>query len=421
MRDKKLLTPEGVRDILINEQSLKKEVEHRIESVFLRYGYSFISPPTFEYIEVFDNIGSIKLNQMYKFIDRDGSVLTLRPDVTPQIARISAANYKNSDTHRLCYTANTFRYNESYQGKLREFTQSGVELIGSDTAIADAEVIAVAINSLLAAGLSSFRIDIGHASFLPGVLEESGMDKDTCAFVLKCILEKDFVSAQKEVSKHSMPEGVKEILISPELFMGDLSLLKTCEGYVSGEKAVSALRKLSVIYEILEGYGLHRYVLFDLSLLGSLNYYTGVIFRGYTHGTGFSIIDGGRYDTLSQTFGWEKPAVGFAIRIDDLISAITKLDINLPKSDTLAAFSGSGLKTAMAVADQLRTQGVYIENSLKETTREDSIAYAKAKGLDGVIYFKNETDISIINIATGEIREAAIQDLYQASEGGETI
>ena len=140
--DAKLHTPEGVKDYLPCEAAFKSEVERNIETVFYRYGFLPVSSPTFEYMEVFDGNGGLSPNQMYKFIDRDSSSLALRADMTPVIARIAATAYEKKDIPlRFYYFENVFRHNENYQGKLREFTQAGIELIGVNSYDADAEKI----------------------------------------------------------------------------------------------------------------------------------------------------------------------------------------------------------------------------------------------------------------------------------------
>jgi len=415
MRENKLRTPEGVTDYLPKDYALKKEIESRIETVFYRYGYSFITSPTFEYSEVFGD--SSDSAAIYKFIDRDGAVLALRPDLTPPIARIASTNYSYEDAPlRFCYVENAFRYNESYQGKLREFTQAGVELIGVSSDDADAEVIAVAINSLIAAGISDFRVDIGQVEFLKGVIEEASLTEDDNNVLMGHILNKDFAETEKFISSKQTPGGVKTILSDLSFYIGDIGILSGCRDLVTNNRALTAIRRLEDIYGILKGYGLEKYVSFDLSMLGMLDYYTGIIFRGYARGAGFSVIDGGRYDRLCGSFGKNFPAVGFAIRVNNLMPVFESQNIIIPApaADTLVAYTEEGRDAALNAADELRSGGLFVENSLLGGDPEQNIAYAKKKNIGGLIYFKDNKRAELIDCVGGARRNISVAELLNA-------
>jgi len=398
----KLRTPEGVTDYLPRDYALKKEIESRIESVFYGYGYSFIKSPTFEYAEVFED--SSDSASTYKFIDRDGAVLSLRPDLTPPIARIAATNFTREDVPlRFCYVENAFRCNESYQGKLREFTQAGVELIGVSSCEADAEVIAVAINSLITAGFADFRVDIGQVEFLKGVIEEAGLPCEDDKRLMDLILNKDYAGVERFVSGKIIPPGVKEILSDLSSRIGGGEILSRCRDLTGNGRAVKALERLGEIHDILKGYGLGEFISFDLGMLGMLDYYTGIIFRGYVRGTGFYVIDGGRYDNLCGKFGKDFPAVGFAIRVNNLIPAFESQSEMIPatKADTLVAYAANGRDGALAAADELRSLGLLIENGLLGSDVEANVQYAKKHGIGGVIYFTDDDNAVLIDVNSG--------------------
>ena len=157
-------TPEGVRDIYNGECSQKHHLQAEIYKVFRSYGYEEIETPSIEYFEVFSKeVGTVPSRDLYKFFDREGNTLVLRPDFTPSVSR-ACATYFNPDQQvvTLCYTGNTFVNNSSYQGRLKETTQMGVERIGDDSPEADAELLAMTIESLLASGLTEFQISVGQ-------------------------------------------------------------------------------------------------------------------------------------------------------------------------------------------------------------------------------------------------------------------
>ena len=165
--DKVLHTPEGVRDIYNAECERKISLETKLQSVIRTYGFRDIQTPTFEYFDIFsEERGTVSAKHMYKFFDREGNTMVLRPDITPSIARCVAKYYKNETKPiRLCYLGNTYINNHSYQGKLKETTQMGAELINDPSIDADAEMIAMSIRCLLASGLTEFQIEIGHVDF----------------------------------------------------------------------------------------------------------------------------------------------------------------------------------------------------------------------------------------------------------------
>lgn len=394
MIDNKLHTPEGVKDYLPYECTFKAEIEKRINEVFKGYGYKSIKSPTFEYMEVFDGRGSVHSRQTYKFLDRSGDVLALRSDMTPSIARIAATAYSENDLPlRFSYIENSFRYNENYQGKLREFTQAGVELIGVNSVDADAEVIALAIKSLIAADVSEFLVDIGNVCFFEGVVEEAGFSPEMRDKVQRLIVEKEFAEAEKLAESENIPDNIKKLFSDLPFLTGGTSILTEAKELVKNEKSIAALDRLLEIYSCLKVYGLEKYIKFDLSVIGHLDYYTGITFRGYGFGTGFSIIDGGRYDKLVATYGADMPAVGFAIKINQIMNALTARNraYKIKRTDTLLVYSRQAANKAFAVADKYRAEGRIIENSLLGTDIEKNKAYALKHGIKRILYFDENT------------------------------
>ena len=164
-------TPEGVRDIYGREYAARLEVRRKIRAMFHRFGCQDIQTPSFEFFDIFSREkGSVLSREMFKFFDRDGETMVLRPDMTPAIARC-AAKYFGAEHMplRLSYIENAFINRSSLQGRLKEFTQAGVELLGDGSPDADAEVLALTIECLLAAGLTEFQLEVGHVGFLQGM------------------------------------------------------------------------------------------------------------------------------------------------------------------------------------------------------------------------------------------------------------
>ncbi|KAI4453443.1 histidyl-trna synthetase [Holotrichia oblita] len=343
--------------------------------------------------------------------------LALRPDMTPAIARIAATAY--TDTHlpmRFSYISNAFRHNESYQGKIKEFTQAGVELIGSSSADATAEVVAVAINSLLQTGLTDFCINIGCVAFFKEILTDTGFEQKEAKQFQKYILAKDFVSAQKMLHNSTAPKNIQTLFTELPFLIGGKEILKKAADLTHNKKALAALTQLENIHDILACYGMENYILYDLGMIGHLDYYSGIIFRGYARGATSSIVDGGRYDNLLSRFGTDYPAVGFSIKVNMLLSALLYMhpSSNTPDAlaDTLVAYTPEGRKAAMTIADELRSTGVHIENSLICGDLDTNIRYAKNKKMGGILYFLDHEKVEIVDLNNNERKIVNIADQF---------
>ncbi len=356
-----LHTPEGVRDIYGGECARKLAVQEKISSVFHLYGYEDIETPTFEYFDIFNKErGSVTSREMFKFFDRDNNTLVLRPDMTPAIARCVGKYFSDKTVPvRLCYRERTFTNNTSYQGRLKEVTQTGVELIGDDKSSADGEVIAMVIDSLKAAGLKEFQVEVGQVEFFRGLTEEAGMDQETCETLRELIENKNYFGVEELVSARNMPDSLKILFLKlPELF-GSLEQIKQIKSMVSNQRSLAAIERLEKVQAILELYGLSEYVSYDLGMLSKYQYYTGIIFKAYTYGTGDYIVNGGRYDKLLEQFGNDVPAVGFAIVIDQLMLAISRQGIlvETESGHTVVLYEGRQQKQAVELARRLRSHG----------------------------------------------------------------
>ncbi len=356
-----LHTPEGVRDIYDGECARKLAVQSRISKAFHRYGYQDIETPTFEFFDIFNKErGSVSSQEMFKFFDRDNNTLVLKPDVTPAIARCVAKYYMDETVPvRLCYRERTFINNSSYQGRLKESTQTGAELIGDDSADADAEMIAMVVDALRSAGLKEFQVELGQVDFFRGLVEEAGMDGQTQETLRELIENKNHFGVEELIAEQDMPDELRQIFSKlPELF-GGFEMLTELMEHITNERSRQAIKRLIRVRQILESYGAAEYVTCDLGMLSNYNYYTGIIFKAYTYGTGEHIVTGGRYDRLLQQFGKDAAAVGFAIVIDRLMLALARQKVEIPVTavQTLLLYEPETREKAVRMAAQLRSRG----------------------------------------------------------------
>ncbi len=397
MKNNRIHTPFGVKDMLYEECMVKKSIERKIDDVFIGFGYKEVVTPTFEYIEVFsdEKMGSTSPQNMYKIFDRDGAVLALRSDMTPPIARIAATVYaEEKKAVRLCYFGNSFRFNASYQGKLSESSQAGVELMGVESANADAEVIAVACESLLAAGLNEFKIMVGEVQFFKGILKESGLDDEVCELLQDMVANRNYVGVEELIENNEINPKTKELLRTLPKFVGGEEVLEKAAEFTENEDALKSLERMKKIYELLKIYDVDKYISFDLGMINKLNYYTGIIFRGYTYGTGYSVVDGGRYDNLVELYGKKMPSVGFGIKINELMNVAESQKIKVYEEPVKAffAYDEEAIGNAIKIAKMYREIGMVVETSLLGTGLAKNMKYAKDKGFSHFLYFtKNNT------------------------------
>lgn len=329
MSKKLVHTPEGVRDIYGEEKAKKTVVERLLQEKIHSFGYRDIQTPTFEFFDVFSKeVGTTPSKELYKFFDKEGNTLVLRPDFTPSIARCAAKYFMDEDVPiRLCYQGNTFTNTSNLQGKLKEVTQMGAELIGDDSVQADAELIAMTIESLYHAGLSDFQISVGNLEYFKGICAEAGLDEETELELRDYISGKNYFGAEELLARIGVGKKDKELLLKVSDLFGTVSILEDAKKAVSNKRSRHAIERLEKVYQTLCDYGVEKYVSFDLGMLSKYNYYTGIIFKGYTYGIGDAIVKGGRYDNLLGRFGKEAAAVGFVIVVDDLLAAMGRQNV----------------------------------------------------------------------------------------------
>ena len=366
MKNQLLHTPEGVRDIYNEECEKKLELQDRLHKALKRHGYHSIQTPTFEFFDIFGKeVGTIPSNELYKFFDREGNSLVLRPDITPSIARSAAKYFMDEDMPiRLSYMGNTFINNHSYQGRLKESTQLGAELIGDDTVDGDAEMIAMAIDALKSSGLKNFQISVGHVEFFRGLMEAAGLSEEQEEVIRELIANKNFFGVEEEISDCSMNQNLKELFGMLGTIYDNAASFEGAKTYAADyPKVYKAIRRLEDLDAVLKVYDVDKYVTYEFGMLSSYHYYTGVIFAGYTYGSGEPIVKGGRYDKLLTYFGKDAASIGFAIVVDQLMAAISrqKIEITVKHDNQLIVYKPEYRREAVKKAIALRAKDCNVE------------------------------------------------------------
>lgn len=401
-----LFTPEGVRDIYGEDCEKRYKIQNAIHTIMKLYGFKDIQTPTFEFFDIFNHEkGTVTSKEMFKFFDQYNNTLVLRPDITPSIARCVAKYYDAEEMQiRLCYTGNTFVHRSGYQGKLSEITQIGAELMNDDSSDADGEMIAMTIEGLLKSGLKEFKVDIGHAALFRGLVDEAQLTEEETAQLKRYLANKNIFAVEELLEKKEIPGSCKELLIQlPDLF-GGIETITCAKEKTSHAGAAEALERLEKIYHILETYGLSGHVTFDLGMLSHYEYYTGVIFKAYTYGTGDAIVTGGRYDSLVEQFGKKTPAIGLVFVLDQLMEALDsqKVEIDAREGDILILYRSANRKPAIELASELRSQNrsARLMRKNAETSLEEYKEFGRRNEVSSIFYIDD----------TGEVTEFKLRE-----------
>lgn len=392
MRKSLLHTPEGVRDIYGEEYARKLLIEKKLHEMISLYGYQDIQTPTFEFFDVYSReIGTTPSNQLYKFFDKEGNTLSLRPDFTPSCARC-AAKYFMDETKpiRLTYSGSTFTNTSSLRGKLKEVTQMGAELMMDPSVEADAEMISMIIDAMKACGLKDFQIAVGEVEYFKGICSQAGIEGEVELNLRDFISAKNYFGAQELLEQQKVRKDYADVLLRLADTVQGASELSESRAMVDNERSLQAIERLEKLYEVLKEYGTEKYVSFDLGLLSKYNYYTGVIFKGYTYGVGDAVVTGGRYDRLLSHFGKNAPAIGFVFVVDDLMEALNRQSLKpeIPAESVLIFYEENAFSHGLKKARALRSRGVKTELVPVPKNRAECESYLKGPKIKQILLVK---------------------------------
>ena len=374
----KFYTPDGFTDQLPGVCAFKRELEARLRNLFLMNGYDEIETPGIEYFDVYKSF--VAEEELYKFTDGKGRLLCTRYDGTIPVARY-AAGRNDTLPIRLSYIENMYRAGQIGGGKQSGFTQAGIELLGASGSKSDAEVLALAIKSALELGLTDLQVSVGQVQFFKGLSRQLGLSGETIAKVKAAISNRDSVTIEKlDLSRED-----KDTLLMITESGGTYDTIDNMLPRVTDEGAKAALGNIKEILDIMERYGYLKYVSVDLGLIESIDYYTGMVFKGYTYEVGFPVFGGGRYDDVSKTFGKDMAAVGFSISLTLAITALMRQDKFIPAAGATVIVGGD-FETAIATAEALRAEGTAAVLDTTGMTEEELDSYAKARGIETIMY-----------------------------------
>ena len=379
----------GFQGFLPEEVEQRRFCEERIRKVFESWGYQEIDTPTLEYFDsLVPGIGPELKSQVFKLLNSEGEIMVLRPDMTTPIARLAATRLASSggNIYKFYYLNNIFRRVSNQTEDQQEFHQAGIELIGLNNRLADAEVIAVAIQALQHAGLENFYLDIGSASFFNSVLEQLPLLPEQKRTLRATIMNKDFVQLEWLLSHYDLAKREQEIILCLPHWRGDESIIQEAKNMFgqSNPSVNQALQEIKEVYDYLKIFGLSDFILVDLGIIRNFDYYSGIVFEGYTQYSGSAICGGGRYDFLCRKFGRDLPSTGVAIDLEKLLPILAfkqKTEQKaLVNNRYFIRYREDLLALAYCLAQKLRNENKQVEIELsKEHSPEVIKHYLKSK------------------------------------------
>ncbi|CAM3594382.1 MULTISPECIES: ATP phosphoribosyltransferase regulatory subunit [Saccharibacillus] len=350
--------PVGVRDYLPRATRRLRRIERSVLDCMGRWGYDPIKTPTMEYYDTVGIASSTPDRKLYKLLNNRGQTLVLRSDMTAPIARVASSLLREEPLPlRLSYHANVFRAIEEEAGREAEFFQTGVELVGDRSPEADAEVIALAIASLQAAGVGTFKFAMGHVGFLNGLFDEALPDRSDAQQALKeRLLHRDYVGFRETAESLGLKPEQQEELEGLLRLRGGVEVCEQAAGLSGHTLAQESLAHLRSVWEALVDYGVSQHVLIDLTMIGDFSYYTGMVFEGYAAELGFPVCSGGRYDNLLRQFGRDVPATGFALKTTRILDGVDD-PAGEEERPALIVYEANRRAEALAEAARIRAEG----------------------------------------------------------------
>ncbi|MBI2369056.1 MAG: ATP phosphoribosyltransferase regulatory subunit [Deltaproteobacteria bacterium] len=419
------MLPRGFQDLLPERAARLRHVETQLLAVFARWGFHPVVPPSLEYLDVLTAAGGRGLQaQMFKFADPlGGQLLAVRPDFTPQVARIAATRLREwPKPLRLCYAGPVVRDVEVHAARPREIFQAGCELIGLELPEADAEMIAIVLEALRGLGLQGFTIDIGQVEFLRGAFEELPLPPDARRLAEQAVMKKDRSALEELAATLDLTRAQRALLVSLPGLYGGPEVLDRARQLAGNPRSRAAVDNLEQVVRILEIYGLEGALTLDLGELRGFDYYTGIIFEGFVSGAGAALCGGGRYDRLLERYGPPSPATGFALDLERLLDALERQGALQPfaGSDVLIINLRPGKEEALSLARQLRAQGFAVARDIIKRSVQESIEYAArwriprvlVLGLEGV----PEDEVVLFHTGEQGQRRVRLADIFREAE-----
>ncbi|MFZ7134649.1 MAG: ATP phosphoribosyltransferase regulatory subunit [Eubacteriales bacterium] len=354
---------DGFQDIPFEELRGYDTIIDTVEKMMRSYGYKQVLTPSFESYDMYSIDGALPRDKMFKLVDHTGKVLVLRPDATIPISRMAAMNFKDEkEILKFGYITTIFRHLSSKTSFRKEFMQAGVEYLGNGMPDCDAEIIALAISILQSLGFKNIHIDIGQVSFLNAIFDDVQLEQKDIYKIYNLIENKNMGELAVCLKSIDLSSDVKKVIQAiPMLFGKFEETICKAKKICINERMYAAVNSMEETYEILKAYHFGDLIYVDLGFTNQLNYYSGLIFKGYVNDFGEAVLSGGRYDHLSSTFGLPRPASGFGINISLLMDILNESFDFDHYFDVLLLYDANHIKQCIPFATSLRKENIFTD------------------------------------------------------------
>jgi ATP phosphoribosyltransferase regulatory subunit len=352
---------DGFADHLVGPAGRRRLLTDRFIETFEAWGYGFMVTPLIEPLDtIAAGVGSVQQSALFRFMDSDGALLALVGERTVSVARVVATQLHDGPFPlRLCYAGSVLRNQALNAGRRRESLQAGCELVGAGGLAADAECIALAAAALERGGVEHIQVDVGHADFIPGLLDSAGLDAAAREEVLAALARRDLVAVESALEGTDAADAERRLLLAFPTLRGGREILDTAAGGLRGERPHRALQDLAQLWDLLDAHAITDRVHLDLGAVRDWGYYTGPTFEVFSEDSGFALGSGGRYDTLLSRFGTALPATGFVLHVDRCQDSIVRRAGVLAAPDVLqVSWDDDAHADALELARGLRRRGV---------------------------------------------------------------
>lgn len=316
------LLPEGIEETLPVEASRLEAARRTVVDLFDRWGYDFVMPPLIEYLDsLLTGVGRDMDLQTFKVTDQlTGRLMGVRPDMTPQAARIDAHYLKREHAVRLCYVGPVLRTRPDEVAGSREPLQLGAELFGHAGPESDTEVLSLMLATLGLFDIREPHVDLAHVGVFRSLAEAAGLDNERKDELLEALQRKARSDVETLLNAWAIDAAIRRELVEMlELNGADEVLARARAVFRTRPEALKAVDNLEAIARRVQREAPHARLCFDLAELGGYHYYTGAIFSAFVPGHGRAIAKGGRYDGIGRAFGRDRAATGFGADLRQLV------------------------------------------------------------------------------------------------------
>jgi len=424
-------TPRGMRDIKPEEMDVREKMLDGIRRVFRLYGFQPLETPALENWEVLSAKGAGGadiLNETYNFEDRGGRRLGMRYDLTVPLARFIAMNPSIPLPFRRYQIGGVWRYGDVAKGRFREFLQADVDIVGSESMLADAEIAACAVDVFIELGFKEFTVRLNDRKILSAMTRFAGIEESKVDDAFRAIDKLEKIGEEKvfgEFSQRGIPNEAGKKLMELLSIKGEADeVLKEAERLIGGIKeGKEGIEEVRELLACVGKVGSEEYFKVDFSLARGMEYYTGPIFEVFFPGGVGSLAGGGRYDRMIGLFlGKDVPATGISFGIDRIAEVMAKEYVKSEGSVFVAGVDESCSDEVLKAAKKLRGSGIPAMFDLRGRSLGKQLNYANSLKIPFVVIIGKEEmkqgKVKLRNFESGEEKLVSLEECIELIKNG---